>query len=41
MMVLLKSNGLTALGKVKDLPFIFNDYPLDITLKEYLNRHLN
>ncbi len=41
MLVLFKSTGLTALGKVKDLPFIFNDYPLDITLKEYLRMHLN
>lgn len=41
MTLLFKSNGLTALGKVKDLPFIFNDYPLDTTLKEYLRVHLN
>ncbi len=41
MLVLFKSKGFTVLGKVKDLPFIFNDYPLDITLKEYLRMHLN
>ncbi|KUG04784.1 hypothetical protein ASZ90_017923 [hydrocarbon metagenome] len=41
MLVLFKANGLTALGKIKDLPSIFDDYPLDLTLKEYLRMRLN
>lgn len=41
MLVLLKSNGLTALGQVKDLPSIFHNLPLNISLKEYLRLHLH
>jgi|LSQX01.1.fsa_nt_gb hypothetical protein len=41
MVVLLKANGLTALGQVKDLPVIFHKLPLHLSLQEYLRLHLH
>lgn len=41
MLVLLRANGFTALGQVKDLPLIFHKLPLHLSLEEYLRLHLH
>lgn len=41
MIVYYQKSGLRALGKVKDLPYLFRDLPLNTTLKAYLLMHLH
>lgn len=41
MQVIIQKQGITFVGKVKDLPLLFNGIPGHTTLQEFISRNLH
>mgnify|MGYP001255563884 FL=1 len=41
MQIIVSKQGITFIGKVKDLPRFLADYPGETTLEEFIRYHLN